>query len=206
MSDREEKLSALLDNALNAREVDDYLQDLKRDPLADAERMRRYRLIRDVMRDDLSQVSMMDISAAVHRAIEQESEFESTPVKPVAAWFNLSAWIKPLSGMAIAASVAMVTVVTVRTVGTGNDDASVQAIAENGKASAIDTSAPVIPVNPVIAQHVRAASTDAANDALLRNRQLSEYMMNHSGYAGQTSVQGMIPYVRVVSFDAEAKR
>lgn len=31
-------------------------------------------------------------------------------------------------------------------------------------------------------------------------------MLNHSGYAGQTSVQGMIPYVRVVNFETEAKR
>ena len=35
MSERDEKLSALMDNALEHREVGEYLQDLKRDALAE---------------------------------------------------------------------------------------------------------------------------------------------------------------------------
>ena len=207
MSERDEKLSALMDNALEHREVGEYLQDLKRDALADAERLQRYQIIRDVIRDDLSQISMLDISAAVQRAVELEPETDTAPqIKPVASWFNLAAWSKPLTGMAIAASVAMVTVVAVRTVNTGEQDIGAPALVEANGAGNAANSAVVTPINPAIAQHVRAASTDAGRQSALRNHQLSEYMLNHSGYAGQTSVQGMIPYVRVVNFETEAKR
>jgi sigma-E factor negative regulatory protein RseA len=203
MSEKDEKLSALIDNALDRKELDAYLGDLKRDPLADAERLQRYRMIGDVLRDEMSEASLMDISAAVHRAVDQETTPEVVPVS--ARLFNFPALVKPLTGMAIAASVAMVTVVAVRTVSTDSPD-TVRAVASAQKPAANEQLARVTPVNPVIAQHVRAASTDAGQSRQLRNRQLSEYMMNHSGYAGQTTVQGMMPYARVVGFEAETRR
>ena len=199
MSERDEKLSALLDNALDRKELNQFMQDLKRDPVADAERIHRYRIISDVMRAEFSEASLMDVSAAVQRAVEQDDA--PAVVRPgwLSRFFNMPALVKPLSGMAIAASVAMVTVVAVRTVSTDTDSAPVQAVAELGLQ-------PVTPVNPAIAQHVRAASTDASQQNRLRNKQLSEYMINHSGYAGQAGGAGMVPYARVIGFDAETRR
>ena len=198
MNERDEKLSALLDNALDRKELTEFMQDLKRDPVGDGERIQRYRIISDVMRDELSEASLIDVSAAVHRAIDQEQPLHVSARKSSVSWWRFPALVKPLTGMAIAASVAMVTVVAVRTVNTDAEN-PVQAVAEVGQQ-------PITPVNPAIAQHVRAASTDASQQARLRNSQLSEYMMNHSGYAGQASVSGMMPYVRVIGFDAETKR
>ena len=198
MSQRDEQLSALLDNALDTREMDQFMQDLKRDPVDDAERMQRYQMVGDVIRDELSEGSFMDVSAAVHRAIQQEPELNTRAIKPAAKIFDFSAYVKPLTGMAIAASVAMVTVVAVRTVNTEAADQPLQAVAENKQVIESQQLARITPVNPAIAQHVRAASTDAPNQTQLRYKQLNEYMMNHSGYTGQASMQGMMPYARVV--------
>ena len=200
MSEKDERLSALLDNALDRKELNEFMQDLKRDPLDDAERTQRYQLISDVMRDELSEISFMDISAAVHRAVEQEEMVPASTARPRAKWFNLPALVKPLTGMAIAASVAMVTVVAVRTESTDSEETlPLQAVADSSKV-------PVTPVNPAIAQHVRAASTENNPQLRSRNSQLNEYILNHAGYAGQASVSGMMPYAPVGSFDSEAKR
>lgn len=206
MSDKDEKLSALLDDALDRNELDVFLQDLKRDPLADAERMQRYRVMGDALRDELSEISMMDISAAVHREIDRQPDLEVQVSRRPAGLFRFPALVKPLTGMAIAASVAMVTVVAVRTVDTETAVEQAPVMASANSPAPADTSAPVNPVNPAIAQHVRAASADSGQQTRLRNQQLSEYMMNHSGYAGQTTVQGMMPYTRVTGFEVEPRR
>lgn len=209
MTTRDEKISALLDDALEQKELDAFMQDLKRDHVEDAERVQRYQMIGDVMKDDLNAASFMDISSAVHRAIEQEPELNGA-AKPKAKIIDLSSWLRPLTGMAVAASVAMVTVVAFKTVQTESIENPVQTIADaqvETNKQFIGAQDRIVPVNPVIASQVRVASTsDVKNNRQLQAKQLSEYLMNHSGYAGQTTMQGMMPYIRVVSFDDGEKK
>lgn len=199
---RDEKLSALLDDALEDQQLTDFMQDLKRDPIADAETAQRYRLMGDVMRDELDQSSFMDISSAVHRAIENEPELDQLAVKSesvakvksrqsVSSVF--SNWLKPLAGMAVAASVAMVTLVTFNTV--QNSDSSTPA----------DQLAQTQLVNPEIARNVRVASTLNTSKSTEQQKQLNEYMMQHSGYASQSTLQGMMPYVRAADVKTHEK-
>ncbi len=203
---RDEKISALLDDALDQQELNAFLQDLKRDDVEDAEQVHRYQMIGNAMRDELNESSFMDISAAVHRAIEQEPEINAAVKKSRPTIFNFSGLVRPFAGMAVAASVAMVTVVAFRTVETESVEDSVQTIAEAQPQIKNNTSR-ITPVNPAIASHVRVASTaDINKPSQLQAKQLSEYMMNHSGYAGQTTMQGMMPYVRVVSFDTQEQK
>lgn len=117
MNKRDEQLSALLDDALTKEELSDFLHDLHQNPIEDAEKSLRYKLMGDVIRDDVEASSFMDVSASVHRAIEADNSLEQVNIKPrdSKTGFNLSSWLRPVSGMAIAASVAMVTVVTFRT-------------------------------------------------------------------------------------------
>jgi negative regulator of sigma E activity len=84
---RDEKISALLDDALEQQELDAFMQDLKRDEVHDAEQIQRYQIMGDALRDDLSESSFMDISSAVHRAIEQEPEINVTVQKTKAKLF-----------------------------------------------------------------------------------------------------------------------
>ncbi len=202
---RDEQLSALLDDGLDDAQLQSFMQDLKRDPIADAESTQRYRLIGDVMRDEIDQTSFMDISAAVHRAVEQEPEYSLQPnkdkVEKKSSSFNLSnllsSWVKPLSGMAVAASVAMVTLVTFNTVQNESADVSSSQLAQ------------VVPtriekVNTEISRNVQVASTlDIRKTTPQQQKQLNQYLLQHSGYASQTTMQGMMPYVRAADVKSE---
>lgn len=202
---RDEQLSALLDDGLDDAQLQSFMQDLKRDPIADAESAQRYRLIGDVMRDEIDQASFMDISAAVHRAVEQEPEYSLQPnkdkVEKKSSSFNLSnllsSWVKPLSGMAVAASVAMVTLVTFNTVQNESADVSSSQLAQ------------VVPtriekVNTEISRNVQVASTlDIRKTTPQQQKQLNQYLLQHSGYASQTTMQGMMPYVRAADVKSE---
>lgn len=195
---RDEQLSALLDSALDEQQLQSFMQDLKRDPIADAEAAQRYRLMGDALREELDQSSFMDISSAVHRAIEQEPDYNEIPAsakhKPQ---FNLSAllsgWVKPLTGMAVAASVAMVTLVTFNTV--QNSDSA-------GQSTQLAQSAPIERVNPAISRNVQVASTlNISEKTPEQQKILNSYMLQHSGYASQSTMQGMMPHVRAADVE-----
>ncbi|MCW9048490.1 MAG: sigma-E factor negative regulatory protein [Gammaproteobacteria bacterium] len=197
-----EQLSALLDSALDEQQLQSFMQDLKRDPIADAEASQRYNLIGDVMRDELDQSSFMDISSAVHRAIEKEAPHNETPVvHRKEQGFNLaslfSSWVKPLTGMAVAASVAMVTLLTFNTIqSTDNAEQPAQ----------LAQSTPIERVNIDISRNVQVTSTlDISKKSPEQQKQLNEYMLKHSGYASQSTMQGMMPYVRAADVKTHEK-
>lgn len=203
MSNRDEQISSLIDEALEHQELDAFMQDLKRDPVDEAERIKRYQIMGDAMRNDLNAVSFMDISAAVQRAIDNEPEIAVIPQNEARPFFDFSAWLRPLSGVAIAASVAMVTVISFRTVETSSETGPVQTVASVQSAS----SQIIAPVNPQISQQIQVVSTNSsATSNAITQKQLNDYMMNHSEYAGQTTIQSMMPYARVVSFDAKTRQ
>jgi len=199
-----EQLSALLDNNLNEQQLDSYMQDLKRDPIADAETSQRYRLMGDVMRDELDQSSFMDIGSAVHRAIEQEASHNELPAaKKQYNGFSLSSlvsdWVKPLTGMAVAASVATVTLLTFNTLQSADDA---------GQPAQLAKSMPVEieRVNSEISRNVQVASTlNISKNSPEQQKQLNQYMLKHSGYASQSTMQGMMPYVRAADVKTHEK-
>lgn len=208
---RDEQLSALLDSALNKDELNLYMQDLKRDPVADAEATQRYRLIGDAMRDEIDQSSFMDMSAAISRAIAREdvlqeslTDAEAQPVAqktPFKLSNLLNIWFKPVAGVAVASSVAVLTLFTFNTVSENSAPAQSQ-LAQVESATQITPVKQMTPVNlqrvnPEIARNVRVASTtDVAAKSLQQQKQLNRYLLQHSGYAGQSTMQGMMPYVR----------
>ncbi|MFW2374162.1 MAG: sigma-E factor negative regulatory protein [Gammaproteobacteria bacterium] len=209
MKHRDEHLSAFLDDELDGLELRDFMQDLKRSPVTDAEQLQRYQMIRDVLNDELNQSSFIDISAAVHRTIEQEADavIEQYPRRKSTSLINLSAWLRPLSGLAIAASVAMVTVVTVRVVSHDATETVQPLVAESQINLPVAPVEYMAPVNNELLQRIHVVSTeDLEKQSRIREQQLREYMMNHSEYAGQTTIQGMMPYARVVSFNPQAKK
>ncbi len=189
---RDEHLSALLDNALSDEQLDAYMEDLKRDPIADAETSQRYSLMGEVMRDELSAASFIDISAAVHRAIDDEPLHNESTV-PASNSFSLStllnSWMKPLAGVAIAASVASVTLVSFNAM--QSTDSTMPAAVQVAKV------APIQPVDVEFLRNVQVASTLKVNkNSLERQKILNKYMLQHSGYASRSTMQGMMPYVR----------
>jgi sigma-E factor negative regulatory protein RseA len=204
---RNEQLSALLDNDMKPEELVQFMDDLQRDPLAEGETLQRYQLIGKTLRGELNAAAFIDVSAAVQRAID----LESVPVTNVRnlrpRWLpNLSTLLRPAAGLAIAASVAVVTVATVRLV-----QQSEPAAATGQSLAAVTPApvpAPVVPVNAQVAQQVQVvANTSAAPESAAQaSPQLNNYLMRHSGVAGQATMQGVMPYARAVSFEQEGAR
>lgn len=116
MTDRSyEQLSALLDDAvLDAREREQHLDSL----LSDTEAQHawgRYALIGRIMKNEATSATPLDISAAVATQIAQEPQ----PSNVVQGRFGkgrqaLQRLLKPAGSVAIAASVALVAVLTVQ--------------------------------------------------------------------------------------------
>ena len=213
MQQRDEQLSAFIDDELDAAEIDTFMDDLQRDSFAEREAAHRYHMIRDAMRGELSNASFLDVSAAVSRAIDAEPEIEVEPRRAqiIPFNFNLAAWRRPLTGMAVAASVAMVTVVTFKsmereTIDTTRETAQIQPqFQSQAQARLASSVAPLIQQQNM--QNTRVVSNGPANSQFTQAQRqyLRQYMMDHSEFAGQATYQGVMPYARVVIFESDKR-
>ncbi len=190
-----EKLSAFLDNDLHQDELMSF--SLSSEP-EHAKLAQRYQMMGDVMRDELSDASFVDVSQAVREAlanetieIEQPEQAELKPAsKDVSVGWNLAAWFRPVAGMATAGLVAVVMVVTLSSQETGG----LSPVADNAENN------PVVMTADVKATDVK--STD--NKAVVENsKELQPYVNQHLEYATQDTLQGRLPFVRAVSYEAE---
>ena len=120
MSKRDEKISAYLDGEMHSDEVMSFSLSSEQ---TDAATSTRYRLIGDALRNEMTEASFVDVSAAVSQALAHENIADqcqqqglpatsSTPAetRQVGGW---QAWLRPFAGMAVAASVAAVMVIAV---------------------------------------------------------------------------------------------
>ena len=203
MKDENERLSALLDDEITASadaKLDDLLADVNTQYC-----MRRYQLIGEALRRDLPE----NIDLDFHHRVMAEISKEDKPVVVKSAqstaslvdWFRGFA-LKPLAGIAVAATVAVVTVSLwgPQNAQPGNQAESI-ATADTQRVQQYSQQqiAPVLP-----------ASTNANGSGMqwqvdrgsveLQNK-LNSYLLNHNEYSN--SVQGFIPQARVAGFDAE---
>ncbi len=200
MNEDKEKISAWLDDAIeysevNSLEAERFETEQQGQTYSTAT---RYHMIGDALRGNVTDASMIDISASVHEAIKRESELapvtqparssqrpSHSKVKPL---FDFGAWLRPVGGLAVAATVAMVMVVTLTDQQTGTDSAVVANVGQQ----------PVLalPVNNATPAYSQPGiATPAVN--------LNSYVTEHSEYAAQDTIQGMMPYARSVSYGSE---
>lgn len=193
MSKRKEKISAFLDNDMHRDELMSFSLSAEAN---DAKVAQRYQMVGDALRGEMSNASFVDVSQAVREALVDENIAQqvaaSTP-RPSpetsaekSGFFDLSAWFKPVAGMAVAASVAVVMVVTV----TGQDTGSIAPVAGN-----TDTQLQTQPVAVQLAAEDKAASN--------KDSDLDSYINQHLEFATQDTLQGRLPYVRAVSFESK---
>ena len=199
-----EKISAYLDDALNADEIESLLGTSESAEQADGHfsMAARYHMVGDALRGELSDASMVDVSAQIHQALRNESfdVVESAQTtKQIEKSFNLLAWLdnffgsmaRPLAGMAVAASVAMLMVVTV-----------VQMESPEGGQQLAASPATL----PATSSDTLIANKQSADDTVDQKQQMAEfeaYLTEHAEFAAQDTLQGRIPYVRAVSYKAE---
>ncbi len=201
-SKRKEKVSAFLDNEMFRDELMSF--SLSSEP-EDAEVVRRYQIMGDSLRGEMSNSSFVDVSQAVREALLDEnlavedyavesradsasmiSNSGRTNIKTGA--FTLSAWFRPVAGMAVAASVALVMVVTL----SGQENAIQTPIAKN------------IEQQPETRPAVQLAIDNKSVDK--KATDIDPHLVNqHLEFATQDTLQGRLPYVRAVSYQNNNK-
>ena len=200
-SKRKEKISAFLDNEMFHDELMSF--SLSSEP-EDAEVVQRYQLMGDSLRGEVSDSSFIDVSQAVSEALLAENhDFKSHDFKshaePVSrasnsktGSFALSAWFRPVAGMAVAASVALVLVATL-----------------SGQESTTAPIAQITEQQPAAIPAVQLAIDNRAGDNESVDKKatdLDPYLINqHLEFATQDTLQGRMPYVRAVSYQNNNK-
>ena len=195
MSDNREQISAWLDDAADASEVVSLTEDSGATGYSTAA---RYQMIGDALRGQVSDAAMIDVSAAVREAIAQEPAFEAqaktrarpaVTSQPERSFFDaITGWLKPVGGLAVAATVAMVMVVTL-TEQPITGDASIANVGQQPVNSLPVSNAPASYGDTQVA--VPAVNAPAVN--------FNSYVTESSDPA----VPGNAPYSRAITYEAE---
>ena len=184
MNKRHDKLSAFMDGEL--RDSDAYLERLAKDIEMRAV-WQRYHVARDAMKGQLSSTPLVDISAQVSHALQQEA----TIITPL--WRRISPRyvMKQTAGLAVAAAVSTIAVLGVQQV-------QLSQSANSPVAQAASQPAQQIAQNTNKIRQV-AFTTRQKLDADVESK-LSGYLVNHNEFSNSLRVSGVMPYTRIVSF------
>ena len=193
---RKEKISAFLDNEMHRDEIMSF--SLSAEP-EDAAVVKRYQMMAEALRGEISDSSFIDVSQAVHDALRDENlavemdkpaSTRPASTKPArsTAGFAFSNWFRPAAGMAVAASVALVMVVTL-----SNQEGNISApIAKNTGQQPVNNPPLQLAIeNKPVIQKVTDINPDLVN--------------RHLEFATQDTFQGRLPYVRAVSYQKKSK-
>jgi sigma-E factor negative regulatory protein RseA len=202
MNDINEKISALLDDDLSAKELDELIRVMESGDSNSASAS-RYQMVGEAIRHQFSDASLIDIRSQVSAAIAAESLETESPrdqiSKPVQSsgnsMFDLSAWFRPLGGLAVAASVALVTVVAVMQM---EQPGNSRDLIANTEVKNPDATVVNIPATAVAINDRESLTVQQSQNALL----LDAYLAEHAEFAAQDTMQGRMPYARAVSYDS----
>jgi sigma-E factor negative regulatory protein RseA len=177
-----EQLSALVDDELGASEQILLTRQIGRDTEL-RQRLLRYQLISDAMNNHLPGRVDTAFSRRVHDAVQGEPSGHGTAISR-----GLAGLLRPVAGLAVAASVAVVAVTALQN---SQDQAAspapavATAPADSGYIRAQDG---VLAVAPEPGPHADKSKLDI-------------YLVNHNEYAVSRGMQGMLPYVRIVGHE-----
>lgn len=177
------QLSAMVDGELADEEIALALRRLSRD--GDwQERWERYHLISDAMQGHVPTALDTRFTTRIHQAIASEPP-------PLSISRPLPSWYKPVTGFALAASVVLVALFGLKLNQSNTTFPPTASLAANIPSPA--TASP-----PVEMISLTQPVTDTAEP--VEAARLNSYLVNHNGYASRNSVNGMLPYVRMVGY------
>lgn len=186
---KDEHLSALVDDEAGDFERRRTLDGLVADQDS-RERWGRYHLIGDVMRGDAPVALDVGFADRVLAAIQDE-EMEAVPASARAQRFA-----KPVAGFAMAASVAVATVL-------GVQGFTTQSTPGETGATLMTAQTPAVVPSGIRQVAVTTDTLASANDGRAAEMaDLNSYLVRHAEYAAR---HGMLPQVRVVGYEAEGK-
>jgi sigma-E factor negative regulatory protein RseA len=177
---REEALSALLDNEVNELEARRLLRDISDHDVA---RLGRWQLARDVLKRHAVAPVPVDFSARIAAALNDEKQPRH--------------WALPIARLTVAASVALATVV-----GWQYWDSSA---ASSTPVVASSQQRPLLlGEGELVSQSLREQVQPAT---LVRERQrIDDMMVRHSDFAARHGSQGVAPYARFISLEAQKEQ
>jgi len=203
MKELDEKLSLLLDD-YSEEDIDAVLDEVTADVNLQY-RLRRYQMIGEVMRHELPEAIDTDFHHAVMAKIKQQggpaaAAQSATPVVPIPV--TARSWFRPFAGMAVAASVALVTVALWQPLQKQGDlqdgglasveQQKIQQLGKQLQGSAVLASSRV---------QTDGMRWKLENESPVLQQKLNAYLVNHTEYSN--SMQGLIPQARVAGFDAQ---
>jgi sigma-E factor negative regulatory protein RseA len=175
-NDIHEQLSALVDDELSDAESALLVRRLAAD--SDLRHtLSRYHLVSDSIHDNLPRQVDCRFHERVRAALQDEAAIHAVPR-------STARWYRPVAGFALAASVAVVAVLTLQN--TRED---------NGPAADMQALATVpSPDNFIRAENVSAPGLPSTRAPGLED----VYLVNHNEFAANRGMQGMLPYARIV--------
>ncbi len=203
MNKRKEKISAFLDNDMHRDELMSFSLSAESN---DVKTTQHYQMIGDALRGELSDSSFIDVSHAVRETLANENigdkvtvakaESLSAPLSGKRERFNVSAWFRPVAGMAVAASVAVVMVVTL----SGQENGTLAPVAVN-----VESQPEAQPVLRIAVDNKSITDKTIANKAIAnKSTDIDQRLVNqHLEFATQDALQGRLPYARAVSFESK---
>jgi sigma-E factor negative regulatory protein RseA len=183
MKDRlHEQLSALIDDELGESEQALLTRQIGRDTEL-RQRLLRYQLISDAMQNHLPGQVDPAFSRRVQAALQNEPSGHGSGIPA-----GLAGLLRPVAGLAVAASVAVVAVTALQN---SQDQAT--------------SPAPAVATAPVDSVYMRAQDGVLAvapePGPRADKSMLDIYLVNHNEYAASRGMQGMLPYVRIVGHE-----
>lgn len=187
MSDTiKQQISSMVDDELPQQEQELLMSRMQKDP-ALRQQWARYHIIGEVMRKQRVMNENDSIVLPVAQVIVDEPSYQERHKTSF-----LQSALKPVLSLAVAASVAMVSIALVRNM----------VSQEKGYDAPVMARMDPLPMTaPAYVQVNSRSNMDVIR--LQQNHRLNQYLVNHSEYASSNRVRGMLPYVRVVASDGK---
>ena len=177
-----EHLSTLMDGELS-RETSLFMTRRLSSDDGLSEKWERYHLIRDCIRQPGSKQLVTGLRARIRVSLEAEA------LPELSVW-NRNRWLKPVSGLAIAASVALMAIVVTAPPQDGMPGG--EDLGTPGQANQPFVSPNTLPMAPAVSQ---AASYDS---------RLNVYLQRHNRMTPTAGRQGFVSFVPIVATPVEA--
>jgi len=196
-----ERVSALVDSELTSFESRRLIDELENDA-ALRKRWSRYHLIGDILRDEVPVKIDRNFAAGVMERVHQETASGTVSI-------HANTWRKPLAGVAIAASVAVVSLLGLKNL-TSEGGLTPAQIAKSENTTTT-SSQPVASSGVAVANGmVQPVSIEKSNIKDLQGKaetlrpvasdpRMNDYLATHAEFAARP---GIMPRVRVVGFEA----
>lgn len=185
VTDKAEQISALMDGELDGPDIRRALDELTQDDGLKT-CWGRYHLISDVLRNHAPYHLKHSLGQDVMHMLRNEP-----PLQHTSGWRSRRAF-KPLAGFALAASVAALAIFSVQTFVFTSPS-----IDNSLMASASPTPVAVLSGSNNSSRS-RWGLAQPASEA-----RLNRYLTNHNEYSTSAGIQGVLPYARIVAYDAD---